>query len=689
VSQSPQEYTDAAENGDYFKNWDALGTMISRGASFSGHERNRCFLNLGEAPFANVSSAVGLDHIDDARAIVPVDWDHDGDLDLWVTNRTAPRIRFLRNNATGDNRFLEVYLQGTSCNRDAIGARLELQLGGNHPRQLIRTLRAGDGFVSQTSKWIHFGLGKSDVIESLRVKWPGTDKHEEFFDFRANARYQIVQGSGAATMLAPRGGQLSLAASEPQLPAATDRARVLVTTTRRLSADRYRDMTGREQVLVNGSEKPVLINIWASWCQPCVTELGEFASHADELRDAGLRVVALCADGVTGDGVLETAAVKKLVEQTGFPFETGVATRDLVRELTIIQNRVLYFERPLPLPCSFLFAPSGQLVAIYQGPVSVDQLIDDLALVHLSPHELRAESFPFSGRDGIGLFRLGPIGAALAYREGGYLDEAREQLELHLASKLAEIERSSLPRISEQDASNLAQIYRSLGDMAMRQKLFARAREAYESVLRLLPNDTSIRLPLALAYHGEDRPDDATHQLEVIRQAQPNDPETLAMIAKARSAMGDWALAANELRRALGHKPEDKSLRFRLSVALQSSGQIAEAIAEYEKIVAVHPDALDAANNLAWLYATKRDPQFHQPLRALQLARQICEVTQFGEPASLDTFAAALAANGEFVEAARMAEKAIGLARSHGNRALARSLKERLKLYRSQKSYRE
>ncbi|NIP94492.1 MAG: hypothetical protein GWO24_14035, partial [Akkermansiaceae bacterium] len=70
---------------------------IGEGRSFSGHEKNCCFLNTGGGRFADVSAAVGLAFDDDGRAVSVCDWDFDGRQDLWVTNRTAPRVRLLRN----------------------------------------------------------------------------------------------------------------------------------------------------------------------------------------------------------------------------------------------------------------------------------------------------------------------------------------------------------------------------------------------------------------------------------------------------------------------------------------------------------------------------------------------------------------------------------------------------------------
>ena len=119
------------------------------------------FLNLGggQTQFADISGACGLDLMDDGRAIAVTDWDFDGKLDFWISNRTAPRIRLQNNRSQTRNNFVSVRLIGKSCNRDAVGARVELLLEGTPSKQIL-TLRAGEGFLAQSSKWIHFGIAE-------------------------------------------------------------------------------------------------------------------------------------------------------------------------------------------------------------------------------------------------------------------------------------------------------------------------------------------------------------------------------------------------------------------------------------------------------------------------------------------------------------------------------------------------
>ena len=72
--------------------------LVREGVSWSGHERNSCFLSSGTSGrFLNISEASGFAFPDDGRAMILTDWDGDGDLDSFISNRNAPQVRFLRN----------------------------------------------------------------------------------------------------------------------------------------------------------------------------------------------------------------------------------------------------------------------------------------------------------------------------------------------------------------------------------------------------------------------------------------------------------------------------------------------------------------------------------------------------------------------------------------------------------------
>jgi len=150
VSLSPLDAAaDSAseQRASYEAGWVAIHRMIREGGSWSGRERDVAFLNTGAGAFAPVAAVAGLAFADDGRAVASVDWDFDGDTDLWLANRTAPRVRLMLNDSPAGpeaNGFLGLRLQGKQ-QRDAIGARVEVELAGDAPRVLVQTLRAGEG----------------------------------------------------------------------------------------------------------------------------------------------------------------------------------------------------------------------------------------------------------------------------------------------------------------------------------------------------------------------------------------------------------------------------------------------------------------------------------------------------------------------------------------------------------------
>ena len=62
-----------------------------------------------------------------------------------------------------------IRLAGIKSNRDAIGARVRLTVGG---KTMTRQIKAGAGYASQAMMAAHFGLGDADRIDALEITWP-------------------------------------------------------------------------------------------------------------------------------------------------------------------------------------------------------------------------------------------------------------------------------------------------------------------------------------------------------------------------------------------------------------------------------------------------------------------------------------------------------------------------------------
>jgi hypothetical protein len=118
------------------------------------------------------------------------DFDSDGDDDTVISVSNSPPVLFRNDQRTGHH-WLRVRLEGTRCNRDAIGAEVTLKIGD---RTLLRTLMPTKSYLSQCENVVTFGLGDSTAVDGLSVQWPGGE--EETFAVEAiDQTIRLTEGS--------------------------------------------------------------------------------------------------------------------------------------------------------------------------------------------------------------------------------------------------------------------------------------------------------------------------------------------------------------------------------------------------------------------------------------------------------------------------------------------------------------
>jgi Flp pilus assembly protein TadD len=132
---------------------------------------------------------------------------------------------------------------------------------------------------------------------------------------------------------------------------------------------------------------------------------------------------------------------------------------------------------------------------------------------------------------------------------------------------------------------------------------------------------------------------------------------------------------------------DQEKLLHRIGVALALDGRWAESRAFFEDRLRINPESATLANDLAWLLATSPRAEVRDGPRAMALAEKIC-AAHSGNPAFLDTLAAACAEQGDFKRAASVASEALSLMRSRGDPEIAAEIEMRLALYGKRQPYR-
>jgi len=156
-------------------------------------ERNQLYHNNHDGTFTEVTEVAGpgMQIKKVSRGATFGDYDNDGDIDVLVLNM-GDRPTLLRNEGGNRNHWIKFRTVGTRSNRDGIGARIWVTAGG---LTQMREVYMGSSFLCGNDIRVHFGLGKSDKAELVRIRWP-SGLVEEFRDLKADRLYILKEGEG-------------------------------------------------------------------------------------------------------------------------------------------------------------------------------------------------------------------------------------------------------------------------------------------------------------------------------------------------------------------------------------------------------------------------------------------------------------------------------------------------------------
>lgn len=168
-----------------------------------GKQDNLLLLNQGKGHFKVVSSAGGASGSKRGvgDSVTTVDYNQDGFLDLLIANGASMGrgLGFpsengdynLYRNIRNNNHWLEIDLEGTNSNRDAIGAVVKVTTKG------ITQTRVQDGGIhhrGQNHSRLHFGLANNETIQNIVIQWP-SGKIQELSNLNSNQILKIKEQS--------------------------------------------------------------------------------------------------------------------------------------------------------------------------------------------------------------------------------------------------------------------------------------------------------------------------------------------------------------------------------------------------------------------------------------------------------------------------------------------------------------
>ena len=146
--------------------------------------------------FLDVSAETGTGDTAKSKGLEVFDYDGDGDLDLLVSNMEGSPFLYRNEIIMGSQpesaNWIQIWLEGTESNRDAVGSEVKISINGNS----YYRWHHGAGFLCQSIKPVHFGLGSAQVIDEMQVTWP-LGLVETFKDVQVNQIIRIREGDSA------------------------------------------------------------------------------------------------------------------------------------------------------------------------------------------------------------------------------------------------------------------------------------------------------------------------------------------------------------------------------------------------------------------------------------------------------------------------------------------------------------
>jgi tetratricopeptide (TPR) repeat protein len=222
-----------------------------------------------------------------------------------------------------------------------------------------------------------------------------------------------------------------------------------------------------------------------------------------------------------------------------------------------------------------------------------------------------------------------------------------------------------------------------LGDALLQKGSVDEAIPQFQKALQIIPDYAEAHFDLGNALLQKGSVDEAIAHFQRALQIKPDYAEAHVNLGFTLFTMGNVDEAIAHFQKALQINPDYAEAHVNLGIALLKSGNVDEAIAHFQKALQIKPDYAEAQNDLAWVLAACPQASLRNGNKAVELALRANQLTDNGNPIFLGTLAAAYAEAGRFPEAVATAQRALQLAGTQSNTALANAIQSQIKLYQA------
>lgn len=160
--------------------------------------KNYAYRNNGDLTFSKVMDNWGMNQTSWSHGSAFSDLDNDGDLDV-IMNNHDDNVFVYRNLSSDSESANYVRFKFEENDASSLGAKVQITAGGMTQTAHLHPVR---GYLSQSERAIHFGIGKNEKVESATVTWPN-GKVQKLTDVSVNDTYVLASKNASIASTTP------------------------------------------------------------------------------------------------------------------------------------------------------------------------------------------------------------------------------------------------------------------------------------------------------------------------------------------------------------------------------------------------------------------------------------------------------------------------------------------------------